>query len=82
MKKILIAILVITTIQSCTNENSARRLLEKEGYTNIQFTGYRPFMCSEDDQYKTGFSATNRDGQTVTGCVCEGLFKGKTLRFD
>lgn len=56
--------------------------LEKQGYTEVEITGWRPFAASEEDLYATGFKAKSPSGQTVTGTVCSGLFKGKTIRFD
>jgi hypothetical protein len=67
---------------SCTNARGAYATLKAQGYDNIRITGYRPFTCGRDDSVKTGFTAT-KDGQTITGTVCEGLlFKGKTVRYD
>ena len=87
MKSYLLAIITIITLTfmtlSCTNDQSAKELLENEGYKNIQMTGYKFFSCSKDDFFHTGFSAINANGKFVSGTVCEGfLFKGKTIRFD
>lgn len=52
------------------------------GFTNIQYTGYKWFGCSEDDFFHTGFVAVNPQGMQVTGTVCSGvLFKNSTVRF-
>jgi hypothetical protein len=80
MKKIFIAIVFLMFI-GCTNENGALELLEAEGCTNIQITGYRVFGCSQDDTFHTGFEC-KRNGKTVTGVVCQGVLKGKTIRYD
>lgn len=81
MKKLLLVIMV-SFIIGCTNSNSATELLEKEGYTDIEMTGYSWFGCSEDDFYHTGFKA-KKNGKEITGTVCEGfLFKGKTIRYE
>jgi hypothetical protein len=81
MKKYLVLVLFVALL-SCTNEQGAREVLEIDGFTNIEITGYKFFSCSKDDFYHTGFIA-EKNGRTVEGTVCEGLlFKGKTIRFE
>lgn len=81
MKYVLI--LLALALSACTNETSAKRVLEANGFTKIEFTGYRFFMCGHDDWFHTGFKAMHYAQQPITGAVCEGLiFKGSTLRFD
>ena len=68
---------------ACTSESGAKRTLSAAGYTNIEITGWRPFMKGEDDWSSTGFRATGPGGQIVTGAVTGGLvFKGYTIRTD
>lgn len=59
---------------ACTSPNTAREILEAEGYTNIEITGYKPFACSDDDDLHTGFRARGVNGRLVEGTVCCGLF--------
>ncbi len=41
------------------------------------------FICDKNDAYRFTFTAENRDGKTVTGQACAGLFfKGWTIRID
>lgn len=51
MWKIVVCILMVVVVvflqSSCTDEKEAQRILEAQGYTNIQFTGYKWFACSE-----------------------------------
>lgn len=76
MKYISILLLCTTLIMNaCTNESDARRVLEEQGYTEIHFTGYDMFGCSEDDTYRTGFTATSPTGHRVSGVVCGGYMK-------
>ena len=93
MKRLMtiLTVLVIITMlvvvgtalaNGCTDETTAKRVLEAQGYTQIEFTGYRPFMSGEGDVYSTGFRAKGVNGQTVTGAVTNGPFKGSTIRFD
>ncbi len=60
----------------------ASRTLRRQGYKNIEVTGWRPFSGSEGDLYSTGFRAIAPDGWEVTGTVTSGLLKGYTVRLD
>jgi hypothetical protein len=82
MKKLLLIILffLFICIYACTNESDTKRILQDEGYTNIELTGYDPWGCGEDDTYSTGFTATNKNGKKVKGVVCGGITKGYTIR--
>lgn len=82
MKKILIAIAAVVALSGCTDAENANRILENNGYENIQITGYNWFGCSEDDFQHTGFTATGPTGKPVNGTVCSGIFfKNSTIRF-
>lgn len=80
MKKLLL-VAVLFALVSCTDEDASHKALRSQGFTNISFTGYEHFSCSEDDVYKTGFVATNPNGQRVEGTVCCGFFKSCTVRW-
>lgn len=87
MKKSIFAIILIASmsIQSCTNEKhfeKGKRQLEMQGYTNIENTGYSAFCCSDKDDFSTGFKCKDKQGNTVKGCICSGLLKGITIRFE
>ena len=86
MKKIIMTVSLICIILigfGCTNQNNAKRILEQNGYEDINFTGYSFFACADKDFYHTGFKAKNiSSGKIVEGTVCEGLlFKNSTIRF-
>lgn len=81
MKKLLLLLFAVSLF-SCTDEDGAERILEENGYTDIEITGYKAFCCGEDDTFKTGFRATGPTGKPVSGCVCSGWGKGGTIRFD
>lgn len=69
------------TLVACTDSKNATRILEDEGLTSVQITGYKWFACSKDDTYHTGFTAI-KTGKQVNGVVCAGLFfKGSTVRY-
>ncbi len=78
MKKLfIIALLVI----GCTDEDGSEKALTSQGFSDIQFTGYSAFNCSQDDIFATGFRARNPKGLMVEGTVCCGLLKMCTVRF-
>jgi hypothetical protein len=85
MKHTARKLLIICAIMlaACTEPNTARRVLDSAGYTDIHFTGYSWFACSSDDTYHTGFTAKGPTGKAVSGTVCTGvLFKNSTIRFE
>lgn len=66
----------------CVAPDEARRVLEQQGYTEIQTGGYAFWACSEDDRIRTKFTATSPSGHRVSGAVCSGLLlKNSTIRF-
>lgn len=78
---LLLVLTIILALSGCTSSDDARRILEADGYTNIQIIGYQWFDCAKDDFYHTGFTA-QKNGKTISGTVCAGLlFKGATIRF-
>jgi hypothetical protein len=59
----------------------AQRILQEDGYSQIQITGADPMMCGKGDLKGTKFRAKNQAGNTVTGVVCCGaVMKGCTIR--
>lgn len=82
MKKIILTIASSVILIGCTDGAGAKRLLEANGYKDINITGYSVWSCSEDDIYSTGFTATSPSGSRVSGAVCGGVLKGRTIRFD
>jgi len=82
MKNKLIVVLFFALVMNgCTNRTEADIALRSEGYSDIKYTGYNFFKCSQDDWYHTGFIAKNRNGMTVKGTVCSGFLKGATIRY-
>lgn len=79
MKRLLIVVAI--ALAGCTNQSGAIEALNKAGFTNIEVGGYDLFACGEDDAFSTRFTATNPQGQRVSGTVCSGWFKGSTIRF-
>jgi hypothetical protein len=78
---LLVLIIIALVTAGCTDEENAKRVLSAQGFTNITFTGYAPFACSQDDVFHTGFEATSVNGTRVSGTVCSGVLKGSTVRF-
>ncbi len=80
MKKLLLSSLtVVFLLTGCVDKDKAQRILQKEGYTNIQLTGYDWFGCSRDDTFRTGFTAI-KDGKNYEGTVCNGFIGGSVVR--
>ena len=77
-----IAAIVATMCISCTSESDARKALRASGFTEIEITGHKFFVCDEKDTFSTGFCAKNPRGVRVCGVVCSGWLKGGTIRFD
>lgn len=81
MKRMMIIAALLAA--GCTQPDHARRVLEAQGYTDIQMDGYDFLNCSKDDTYHDKFTAKGPTGQRVSGVVCAGLlFKGATVRLD
>ena len=82
--KALTIILIAALFTSCTNREGAIEALKDAGYKGpYKVGGYAIFGCSQDDFYSTNFSAFSPDStRVVSGCVCQGLFKGKTIRLE
>lgn len=77
---ILVAALILS---GCTDPSNATRILEDNGYSQVQITGYNWMACSKDDTYHTGFTAVAPGGRHVSGTVCAGVFfKNSTIRFE
>lgn len=70
---------LVLNISGCKSDDAVR-VLRQSGYTEVEITGWRPFMS--DDVYSTGFKAKSPSGETVTGAVTRGWFKGSTVRLD
>jgi hypothetical protein len=68
-------------LAGCTDEAGSRKALEASGFTNIQFTGWELWGCSNSDDFATGFVATNMNGKRVKGIVYCGIWKSCTVRF-
>lgn len=75
--------LLCFSLIGCTDEKSAQRVLSDQGYTQINFTGYRIFSCGDDYQFHTGFAAkAPNTGRPVSGTVCSGWLKGNSIKLD
>lgn len=82
MKKVLVLAVLVLSLVSCTDKKGARKTLERNNYKVIEVGGYSWFGGGKDDVYKTEFKAIAPNGDTVTGTVTSGWFKGNTIRLD
>jgi hypothetical protein len=79
---VIMFVLFVSLAASCTHPSEAQRVLQEQGYTNIETGGYAWFSCGEGDHYQTKFTATSPSGHRVIGVVCSGLLlKSTTIRF-
>ena len=91
MKKCVVYyLLYLLLLPACNvSETTAQEVLSAEGLHGIHLTGYAFFSCSEDDNFKSHFTAKrwtlqedgNRIEANVTGTLCCGLLKGCTVRY-
>lgn len=75
---------LLSITYACTDDSAfseGKRQLENMGYTEVQNTGYDWFCCGKGDDFSTGFSAKDKNGNVATGCFCSGFMKGTTIRF-
>ena len=70
-------------LASCgVNPSTATRALEAQGFSEITIDGFAWIGCGREDTFASNFSAKGANGAVVTGQVCQGLFKGTTIRLD
>lgn len=74
-------VILIAGLGGCTDKEAGKQLLPDMGYTNIKYEGFGWFDCGEDDWFRSRYSAINPKGKRITLTICEGLFKGKTIRY-
>ena len=83
INRTIVAALFAFGVAGCTDADNATRILEANGFHDIEITGYSWFSCSEKDTQSTGFKAVGPTGIKVEGAVCSGiLFKNSTIRFE
>jgi hypothetical protein len=81
----LFVILAEAGCASLTSQQKAERALETSGFTHI-YSPHREWFfiqykgCGNEDAALYRFKATNPVGKPVTVTVCEGFFKGATIR--
>jgi hypothetical protein len=80
--KTLAICVIMTLVVGCTAQDKSKKVLESQGYTEVQMTGYSMFSCDENDSYSDEFTAKSPNGVKVQGAVCSGIFKGYTIRFE
>lgn len=79
--KILLTVIALI-LSGCYSNGDALKALTESGYTEIKLHGYAMWACGTDDTFATEFEAKSPSGAVVTGAVCSGWFKGKTIRLD
>jgi hypothetical protein len=80
---LILGIMVVIAVSGGLVEpDKAREVLEANGYTSIEITGWKPLLASESDTYSTGFKAISPAGKQVSGAVTGGVWKGHTIRLE
>lgn len=84
MKKVILLAIIAISLTSClTDVEGSKKALIESGYHPINVGGYGWFSGGKEDFYVTKFKAYSPDStHIVTGVVCKGLLKGKTVRLD
>lgn len=78
LKKLSVVIALSALLSACSDQDGAQRILEGQGYTEIQMLGSPWFAgCSKEDLYVDEFRATNFAGKPSHGVVCSGWGWGK-----
>lgn len=85
MKYLIALSLASILLLGCSSDNdfaNGKRQLEAQGYTDVVNTGWNAFCCDSKDNFSTGFTAKDKFGNKVEGCLCSGFIKGVTIRFE
>ena len=90
MKKNKIALLLMAVIIGIyivffppVDVETTTKVLKQNGYKPINVGGYAfSYVGENTDLYKTKFKAIAPNGDTVTGVVSRGFFKGNTIRLN
>ena len=83
MRNIFYTILLIFCL-GCTNNKDfikGKKQLENQGYNKTIHNQYLLYQCDDKDNYSSGFTALDKKGNKVEGCICSGVLKGVTIRF-
>lgn len=81
IRSIIACAVVALLCTGCTDDSGTQRVLMEQGYTHVLSTGYGLFNCGHDDFFSTTFVAESPNHTIVHGVVCEGYFKGATIRW-
>ena len=81
MKQLIAIVALCFLLASCDGKTTSTTILEEQGYTNVEITGYNLFACSQDDMYRLNFTAISPNKTPVRGVVCSAPLKGYTIRF-
>lgn len=80
--KVIMVVSMFALAGCGVNVKSATNALEAQGITNVKILGYSFFGCSEDDTFRSNFTGIGSNGKPISGTVCQGVWKGTTIRYD
>lgn len=72
-------------VLSCTSQSDfekGKKILEQQGFIDVQKTGVSLLCCDKKEQFTTGFTCISKEGKVVSGCFCSSFGKGMTVRFN
>jgi hypothetical protein len=75
-------LVAIALVPGFTDNDRSMSILQKQGYTKIEMTGYKFFACSDDDLFVSGFKALSIAGKPIEGVVCSDWLKSATVRIN
>jgi hypothetical protein len=76
----ILVFLSLSFLMGCAlpvSEERVIRIVEGQGYSQVETTGLAFFGCGEEDVLKSGFTAVDARGRQVKGVVCCGILLGK-----
>jgi len=84
IKQIFLGVVTALVLAGCgVAPVDGTRVLEDAGYTDVIIGGPEILFsgCGDGDTFKSSFTATSiATGRKVTGSLCQGWFKGITIR--
>lgn len=72
---------ITASLGGCSDREVGKELLPDLGLSEIKYDGFGWFDCGEADWFRSRYSAKNQQGKTIQLTICEGFYKGKTVRY-
>jgi hypothetical protein len=81
MKYLRIIVLMTTAMiaTACSGPEDVKRAIEQQGFTNVTLLYGEAKTPCQDDEDAIGFTALNKDNQTVSGTICFAPLEKSTI---